>query len=90
MRLPEYSLQVVSASVEERTFRDRTTGQSRSYLAVSISGFSLEHSSLFVLSCREALANRVKAIKVGEKIKVSLRSFDAKNGVVEGQVAEIL
>lgn len=90
MKLPEFQIQVTHASSELRSFRDRVTGQSREFCAVSLAGFSSEQGAIFSLSCPESLKSRVNSIKVGDKVKVSLRSFEAKNGLIEGQVGEIL
>lgn len=81
---------VSMASSERRTFTDRTTGQTREYLSSVLSGITEDYSTPLSLRVDEKVAGSLSELKQGDRVVVTLSSFDARRGgIAEGTVSEV-
>ena len=81
---------VSQASSEQRTFTDRTTGQSRQYLSSTLSGITEDFSTPLSLRVPDNLAPVLNTLKQGDHVLVSLSHFDSRRGgIAEGTVSGI-
>lgn len=85
----EIELLVSDVSIEEKTFTDRVTGQSRTYTSCRLSGITSDMTTPCILRVPEALKPQLERVNKGETILVSLRSLDLGKGICEGVVSEL-
>lgn len=92
MYKPTFSGEVVAVRIEERTFKDKQTGQSRAWLHCSISLASAETECVGVFSVPDrdqVLIANVRTLQRGNKVVLTLASVEEDKDCVRGVVEAV-